>query len=317
MTILLAILLDFAFGDPPNRFHPVVLIGNFFNWGRRHAPQRNRFQFGAIWTLAGVALFAVPLHLARWWPILRHPLAGAALLKPVFAYRNLRRAVLAVDAALRADNLLEARRLLAWHLVSRNTESLSAEEVAAAAIESLAENLTDSVAAPLLAFSLGGLPTAWGYRVVNTADAMWGYRTTEFEQLGKFPARLDDVLNWLPARLMGWLIVLAAGKHFRRAKNTMLTQHARTDSPNAGWTMAAMAGALGVTLGKRGVYSLAGGTAPVRPNTIRRALRVADVSVGLLLMLTIGHSLAPKISNRQQNLNCVNPKQNIHRRKND
>lgn len=281
-SLLFALSFDLLFGDPPNRFHPVVAIGNHFKAGEKRAPQRRRFAFGAMWTLGGVALFALPMFALRRW--VRCPLAGAILLKPMFAYRNLRQAVQSVETALIANDLPEARRLLAWHLVSRNTDTLSAEEVTAAAIESLAENLTDSVAAPLLAFSLGGLPAAWGYRVVNTADAMWGYRTEKYEQLGKFPARLDDALNWLPARLMGWLIVLAAGKHFRRAKNTMLTRHARTDSPNAGWTMAAMAGALGVTLSKAGVYSLAGGNSPVTPHTIRRALRVADVAVGLLVL---------------------------------
>ncbi len=294
-TLLSALILDLLFGDPPNRLHPVVLIGNYFTAGRKRAPRENRFQFGALWTLSGVALFALPMHAIRRW--IRHPMANAFLLKPIFAYRNLRRAVQSVGDALRNDDLPAARRLLAWHLVSRNTDTLSAEEVAAATIESLAENLTDSVAAPLMAFSLGGLPAAWAYRVINTADAMWGYRTAEFEQLGKFPARLDDALNYFPARLTGWLIAISAGRHFNRAKNTMLSQHARTDSPNAGWTMAAMAGTLGVTLGKRGVYSLEGGNADTNWRTIRRAMRVADTAVGLLVALLVIRHPKPEIQN--------------------
>ena len=137
---------------------------------------------------------------------------------------------------------------------------------------------------PLLVYAAGGLPAAWAYRFINTADAMWGYRTPEFLQLGKFPAHLDDALNWLPARLTGWLLVVAAwlsGNDARHAARTMLAQHHHTASPNAGWTMSAMAGALGITLTKRGVYELAGGQNDLNVITIKRALRLADICVGL------------------------------------
>ncbi len=308
IIIFLALLLDLAWGDPPNRFHPLLLMGRWLSWGRRVAPAQRRFWFGAGWTLAGMALFAWPfwklekrnkkleennslsftIHSSSFSlqpsALLLHPF----LLKPVFAYRNLRRAVSEVGRALEANNLSEGRRLLSWHLVSRDTSQLSAAEVAGAAIESLAENLTDSLTAPLLAYAVGGLPAAWAYRFVNTADAMWGYRTAEFEQLGKFPARLDDGLNWLPARLTGWLLVAAAwlaGEDGGNAARTMLAQHGRTASLNAGWTMSAMAGALGVTLSKREVYELAGGPGAADAAAIRRALQMADICVGLNVIL--------------------------------
>jgi adenosylcobinamide-phosphate synthase len=198
--------------------------------------------------------------------------------------------VLSVGEALARQDLAEARRLLNWHLVSRNTGDLSAAEVAGAAIESLAENLTDSLTAPLLAYASGGLQAAWTYRFINTADAMWGYRTPEFEQLGKFAARLDDALNWLPARLTGWLLVAAAwlsGENAANATRTMLADHGRPTSPNSGWTMSAMAGALGVTLDKRGVYQLSGGQGRLDVTTLKRAIRVADVSVGLIVVVSV------------------------------
>lgn len=296
--ILAAFSLDLVWGDPPNRLHPLLLIGRWLGWGRRLAPTRHRFWFGAAWTLAGLALFSLPwLRLGRsrtgktrLLPFLPGWIWQPLLLKPLFAYRGLRRAVLSVAAALAGQNLTEARRLLSWHLVSRDTGELTAAEVAGATIESLAENLSDSVVAPLLAYSVGGLPAAWAYRFANTVDAMWGYRTPEFEQLGKFPARLDDVLNWLPARLTGWLLVAAAwltGAGSRRAAQVMLTQHARTASPNAGWPMSAMAGGLGVTLTKRGVYELSGGPGPLDVPALHRALRLADVAAGIGLALTL------------------------------
>ncbi len=286
IIIFLAVIIDLLGGDPPNHAHPVVAMGNWLRRGKTIAPKRHRFWFGAGWVSGGAVIFAAP------WVFFRRKFARSFwlipfLLKPVFAYRNLRRAALAVTQALEMEDLPEARRLLAWHLVSRPTEMLSAEEVAGAAIESLAENLADSLAAPLLAYAVGGLPAAWGYRFVNTADAMWGYRTAEFEQLGKFAARTDDALNWLPARLSGWLLILSAfivKLNGRRAFATMRTQHIRTDSPNAGWTMSATAGALGVTLEKRGVYSLAGGDAPLSATTVRRAVQLADTAAALIVL---------------------------------
>ena len=290
-TILLALAIDLGLGDPPNRFHPVVLMGHWLTLGRKNAPTRYRFWFGAGWILAGLGLFTLPFHLLRRLTSLfaiHYSLFtiifSATLLKFVLAYRNLRRAVGEIMAALSVDDLPEARRLLSWHLVSRDTGQLSEAEVVGAAVESLAENVTDSLAAPLSAYVAGGLPAAWGYRLVNTADAMWGYRTEEFEQLGKFAARLDDALNWLPARLAGWMFVVSAwliGENAAGAARTMLAQHGRTASPNAGWTMGAAAGALGVTLSKRDVYDLEGGTQPLNAATVRRALRLADVCVAL------------------------------------
>jgi adenosylcobinamide-phosphate synthase len=210
------------------------------------------------------------------------------LLKSVFAYRNLRQNVINVGQALVDNNLSQARELTGRHLVSRNTRNLTAEEVAGAAIESLAENLTDSVTAPLMAYAVGSLPAAWAYRFINTADAMWGYRSAEFEQLGKFPARLDDVLNWFPARMTGWLLRVAAwlaGEDAAGAKQVMLTQHNQTTSPNAGWTMSAMAGALGITLSKHDAYQLEGGSRLPTMTIIDRALRLADVCLGLSIAI--------------------------------
>jgi adenosylcobinamide-phosphate synthase len=307
LAIFFALLVDLAWGDPPNRFHPVVLMGHWLKWGRKLSPARYRYLFGIAWILSGLALFTLP-----WLKFNSRSFSLGALflqvlcLKPVFAYRNLRRRVAEVAEALAEQDLPLARHLLGWHLVSRNTEQLTGQEVGGAAIESLAENLTDSVIAPLLAYGLGGLPAAWGYRFANTADAMWGYRTLELEWLGKFAARLDDLLNWLPSRLTGWLLVVAAwlvGEEAKDAAQTMLAQHQRTPSPNAGWTMSAMAGALGVTLTKRGVYELAGGVGPIEVTAIRRAIRLADVGVGLGVgFLSAGLIISTLIRKKANNL---------------
>jgi len=292
MTVLLvALAMDFALGEPSGRWHPVAWIGRLLGHGARLAPQ------GPPWCLllhgtllvllvAGAAAAAAWLVTA-WaaaWPLLGM-LVAAWLLKCSFSVRRLFGAVSEVQHALSDGDLDGARRALGLNLVSRPTGGLDAGAVASAAVESLAENLTDSVAAPLCFFAVGGLPAAWAYRTVNTADAMIGYRDGRLEHLGKFAARLDDALNLLPARLAAAALVAGAwcaGESGRGAWRTMRRDGGLTASPNAGQTMAAMAGALGVTLAKHGHYRLGAGPAPDAAG-IERALAVARWASGLCL----------------------------------
>jgi adenosylcobinamide-phosphate synthase len=310
IALSVAVGLDLVFGDPPNRFHPVVAMGSLIRWGMDRAPQAGaarQLLFGSAWILFGGSLFALPWVLLGGWisplPAWAQGLILGILLKPVFSLRRLLEAGRNVQAALQDGNLPDARRLVAWHLVSRDTASLDAGQVASATIESLAENLTDSFFAPLLAFAIGGVPLAWFYRFANTADAMIGYHTPQFEYLGKFAARLDDVLNWLPARLAALLVVAAGGvcglKPSRGLKpslglkpsgawRTMLAYHSRTSSPNAGWTMAAAAGALSVRLEKIGHYCLEGGRELPSAEDIHRAAVLVVVGAGLCFVVCSG-----------------------------
>jgi adenosylcobinamide-phosphate synthase len=297
-SLLLAVALDLALGDPPNRYHPVAWMGSLIACLTRGRQEDfpslrdfgSQFTIGAAVTVCGALLFSLPLWLLlRWlaahcWPLAL--LVNAVGLKMAISFRGLAQAAREVQKALALGDLPEARRLVSWHLVSRDTSALGPDQVAAATVESVAENLTDGLAAPIIFFLLGGLPAAWAYRFVNTCDSMLGYHDPVHEYLGKFPARLDDVLNWLPARLTGLLLVLGAagaGADPSNAWRTMWAQHGRTASPNAGWTMSAMAGALSVTLEKIGHYRLEGGTGPLAPRTIGRALAVARVTVALLV----------------------------------
>ncbi len=290
LTLAIALCLDAAFGDPPNRFHPVVAMGGFIRWAADRAPARGplrQFVYGTLFMLIGLALFSLPL-VAIEWGLRSTPwlavVVNALLLKTIFSLRRLLGAGREVERALEAGDLPEARRAVSWHLVSRDTRALEAGHVASAAVESLAENLTDSFVAPLLAFLIGGLPLAWAYRFANTADALVGYHDERREYLGKFAARLDDVLNWIPARLAGVLIVLGAPfalGSVRRAWQTMLDQHARTASPNAGWPMTAAAGALGITLEKIDHHTLVGGKQLPGSYTIARARRLILAAAAL------------------------------------
>jgi len=292
MTVLLvALALDLTLGEPPNRWHPVAWIGRLLGNGARLAPQGPPWLLllhGTLLVLVVAGAAAAGAWLvqagASGWPLLRL-LVAAWLLKCAFSVRRLFGSVREVQQALARGDLDGARRVLGLHLVSRPTGDLDEGAVASAAVESLAENLTDSVVAPLGFFAIGGLPAAWAYRTVNTADAMLGYRRGRLEHLGKFAARLDDALNLLPARLAALALVAGAwcaGESGRGAWRTMRRDGSLTASPNAGRTMAAMAGALGVTLTKHGHYRLGAGPAP-DAGDIERALAVARWACGLCL----------------------------------
>ena len=209
-------------------------------------------------------------------------LVEGAILSQLIAWRGLMQAGGAVAKALEEGDLDEARRLLGWHLVSRDVSKLDGSLVAAGTIESLAENSSDSVVAPLLWYGVGGLPAALAYRFVNTADAVLGYRDAEREWLGKSAARLDDLVNLAPARLTAFLIAAGAapgGGNGASAWRIWRRDGGKTASPNAGQPMSAAAGALEVELEKVGHYRLGEGLRKPEAGDIRRARKILSVSV--------------------------------------
>lgn len=319
-ALLLALLVDHFWGEPPVRLHPVVWMGNYLGWAGRQvqkvalqgalgpssaadstvvgtAPDYKAFWLGALYWSAGAALFTV----AAWWlqsALMQAVdasagwLGGAAsqllgavllalLLKPMLAWAMLRNEVQAVEGAL-AESLQAGRDQLKW-LVSRDTANLSEAEVRESAIESLAENLSDSVVAPIFWFVLLGLPGAVLYRFANTADAMWGYKGLykgqNWEWAGKWAAWVDDVLNWLPARLTGLLLAVNSGV----AQRVLRREAVKTPSPNSGWPMAAMALALNIQLAKPGVYALnPDGGAPLPEQTGQAVIYAQKVLLALI-----------------------------------
>ena len=229
----------------------------------------------------GVTRLAAPAGAAE-------PLVLGAALWLLLSLRGLFAAALQVARQLADGDLSAARQALAWHLVSRPTGELSAGHVASGAVESVAENLTDAYAAPLVFFLVFGLPGAALYRAVNTADAMLGYRDGALEYFGKVAARLDDALNILPARLAALAIVVAAGLaggNATAAWRTLVRDRGATASPNAGWTMSAVAGALEVTLEKRGAYRLGRGRAPSAQDIQRSVVLVSGAAAVLTVVL--------------------------------
>lgn len=299
-VILLALALDLLLGDPPNRLHPVAWVGRLLAAGRRglcHGGAWRLLLSGGALTLAVTALAAAAGALAATLAAALGPagvVVEAAALKAAIAPRGLVSAARSVGEALARGALDEARGLLGLHLVSRPTSALGAGEVASGVVESVAENLTDAVVAPVVFFLVLGLPGALAYRALNTADTMLGYREGPLEHFGKVAARLDDVANLLPARLAALALVVAAGRRSRAAWSVVSRDRARTSSPNAGWTMSAMAGALAVTLVKRTAYRLGDGPLPCHAD-IERSIplfrRAGTLAIATLLAL---HALVRK-----------------------
>jgi len=324
VALLVALAIDHFLGEPPVRFHPVVWMGNYLTWAGEQVQSLSRqalastgtaveneqadlpaFTLGALaWLwgmlLVGAAACAIEQTLLAWLEPLRWTsllLAGLLLgmvLKPALAWAMLRTEAQAVEEALSGlpDGSLARGRERLRFLVSREVSDLSEVQVRESVIESLAENLNDSVVAPIFWFVLLGLPGALMYRFANTADAMWGYpgmyRGRNWQWAGKWAARADDVLSWIPARITALLLALAAAGV---SLKSLYRDAARTPSPNSGWPMAAMALALGCSLSKPQVYVLnAPGREPEAADTgraIRLAGRALWIGVAGLVMFTL------------------------------
>ena len=280
-----SLAVDLMFGEPPAAYHPTVGMGRWLGGCRRRrraTSDLGALAEGAIAVVGGAVIAGGVAALAdgalRLAPRDARSMLRGAALKPALSVRALLAAGRRVQQLLEARRLDDARRALARDLVSRDTGRLSAAEVAGAAIESVAENLSDGFVGPLMAFRLGGLSGAYVYRLINTADAMFGYRTRELEWFGKPAAVADDVVNLVPARATALLIATAAplgGGSTRSAVRIARRDARRTSSPNAGWPMAAMAGALGVRLTKRAHYALNDDAREPRARDIGRCCAIA------------------------------------------
>lgn len=298
LALVIALGYDQLFGEPPAHLHPVVWMGKLVSLWERFAPQKRgnaQLLYGlfAVLLSAGLLLFGLTyaLHWLRDLSWFAAVVVEAFLLKACFSLKMLGEVGLKLRRLLAEGQLDEARAELK-SLVSRDVSKLNDEQMTAATIESVAENTTDSFVAPLFFYLLLGAPGVVTYRLINTFDSMIGYRG-RYEYLGKAAARLDDILNFIPARLTAWQLILSAPWYKgdrANARRIARRDHKRTASPNAGWTMAAMAGALHVQLEKVGHYKLGDPEGVVVPGLINRAVAalylVAAEGVALALLLS-------------------------------
>lgn len=296
LLLFLALAVDLLFGEPPRRLHPVVWMGKAVAWlqhpTHRHPPAF-QFAWGLLMVLAMLAIFVTPVYLGlaylRALNQVAYLAAGALILKSTFSLRYLRQTALRVKRLLQQAKLEEARFQIRA-LVGRDTSQLPEPLLVSATVESVAESAGDGFVAPLFYFLLLGVPGAFAYRVVNTMDSMVGYRGGKYEYLGKAAARLDTILNFIPARLTALLLVLAAWLCRRRgmsAWRTAVADHAHTASPNGGWPMAAIAGGLGVQLEKVGYHRLGKPELALVPATIDDSLRLMQTAAVAWVLLCV------------------------------
>ncbi len=296
-ALLIALAVDLLLRELPSSVHPVVWMGKVVSRLERLGPSAqarwSALAWGGWMALAVPALFGgvawVAANGLRELGTVAYLLGVAVLLNTTFAVKGLAQAAKGVQDSMAEGSIGEARDGLR-SLVSRDSSTLSQPQASAAAIESVAENTTDSFIGPWLAFAVLGLPGAFAYRAINTLDSMIGYRG-RYEYLGKASARLDDLINLLPARLSAGLIVTAGALcrlPVRQGCRWALSARKLTASPNAGWTIGAMSGLLGVALEKTGHYRIGDGLGEPGARHIGLSVRVAYAVAAVGLPIGIG-----------------------------
>ena len=308
-------LLDFLFGDPVWLYHPVRLIGNFISFGEKKLrgifgkKEKGELAAGTVlWFLTAGFSFVIPF-LVLWGAQRLHP-ALRFLIESFWCYQILAASCLVEESGKVYDRLKEkdlpgARKAVSM-IVGRDTENLTEEGVTKAAVETVAENTSDGVTAPLLFLLLGGAPFGFLYKAVNTMDSMLGYKNEKYLYFGRFPAKMDDVFNYIPSRVTALFMIAAAFLTEMDAKNAWMIwrrDRRKHASPNSAQTESVCAGALRVRLAGDAVYFgklhkkeyLGDPLRPIEPEDIRRAGRLMYVTAFLVLLVFGAIKLAVRV----------------------
>jgi len=264
--IITAFILDSIIGDPQNRFHPMRIIGNTVSLGvavykkATIKSPASQFAFGAILALIIIGLsYAVTsfviwgIYSINYWVGL---ITEAAICYFLIAAKALKEESMKVYRSLKSGDIEGARKNLSF-IVGRDTQNLVSANIVKATVETVSENLSDGVIAPLIFICIGGAPLGMAYKAINTLDSMLGYRNDDFEYFGKFAARLDDVVNFIPARISALLMMVGSffiGADLKRAIKIYIRDRHNHKSPNSAQTEAVCAGALGLCLGGDNYY---------------------------------------------------------------
>jgi adenosylcobinamide-phosphate synthase len=299
LIFILAFIIDAVFGEFPDRVHPTVWIGKaiaYFKPKFKNENPRIEKVNGVVLCVLVILIVAVPVYFLLFWiryffSWIPYIVVAAILFKTTFAAKCMRNYTVPIAEALEKGDLEEARRGL-YYIVRRDPNKLNEQQIASAAVESIAESTTDGITSPFFFFALFGVPGAFAFRVINTLDSMIGYKDKENVNIGWFSAKMDTITNYIPARLTAVLMVAATALlrgNWRNAWRILQRDKTKTNSINAGWTMSAMAGALSIQLEKSGHYAL-GDKADISPAHIRRALRIMELTAilfGAIIILPI------------------------------
>ena len=306
-ALLTGYVLDLIFGDPRQIYHPIRIIGNLIavleKGIRKVFPKTSKGELAGGTVLVVLVVLictAVPaalLGLAAWIHPVVYWLLASFWCWQILATKSLKTESMKVYAPLKERDLPAARRAVAM-IVGRDTERLTEEGVAKAAVETVAENTSDGIVAPLIFLALGGPALGFFYKAVNTMDSMVGYKNERYLYFGRTAARLDDVLNFLPSRISAWLMILAAailGMDGKNAKRIYLRDRKNHASPNSAQTEAVMAGALRVQLAGDAWYfgklykkpTIGDPFRAVEPEDIVRANRLMYLTSALALAVCV------------------------------
>ena len=314
LIIGFALFLDMIFGDPKNRYHPTAWIGNLIGMITTHMKNENQ----SLEKLGGLFIVIIPVSISyillsglqfsidfiniEFLSIIVSIIVSVFLLKTTIAIKGMEVHALRVIDSIKNDDLSQARTNLAM-IVKRNTKDLDKNQILSGTLESLSENIVDGITGPLFYFSIFGLPGAFVYRIVNTVDSMVGYKTQMFKNLGWFGANCDNVLNYIPSRLTGLTMVFGAmllGYDWKSCYEIFKRDGKKTDSPNAGYPMAALAGALGTKLEKVQHYSLGTGQQEITLKKVKDAIILMKVtsllffgivSIPIILVISLMESI--------------------------
>lgn len=306
-ALLTGYVLDLIFGDPRQIYHPIRIIGNLIavleKGIRKVFPKTSKGELAGgtmlvvLVVLICTAVSAALLGLAAWIHPVVYWLLASFWCWQILATKSLKTESMKVYAPLKEGDLPAARRAVAM-IVGRDTERLTEEGVAKAAVETVAENTSDGIVAPLIFLALGGPALGFFYKAVNTMDSMVGYKNERYLYFGRTAARLDDVLNFLPSRISAWLMILAAailGMDGKNAKRIYLRDRKNHASPNSAQTEAVMAGALRVQLAGDAWYfgelykkpTIGDPFRAVEPEDIVRANRLMYLTSALALAVCV------------------------------
>jgi adenosylcobinamide-phosphate synthase len=290
--IFFALTIDFTLGDPKNKFHPTAWIGSLI---AKITPSLKNSS-NTLEKLGGIILIMISSSIVAsliilldvginmittdYLSIIISIIVGGILLKTTIAIKGMEKHALAVVNSLENNNIESARNNLSM-IVKRNTKDLDKNHVFSGVVESISENTVDGITGPLFYFGLFGLPGAFVYRVINTADSMIGYKTNIFKNIGWFAANCDTILNYIPSRLTGFVMIFSAmilGYDWKRSYKIMIRDGGKTQSPNAGYPMAAIAGALGTRFEKIDHYFLGDGKVSFSKEHVKSTITLMKVT---------------------------------------
>ena len=297
LVLTLAITIDRVFGEPPNPIHTTAWIGKLADFLRKRL--KDKTSHGVLIFLLTTLPFVVCTFLLMQLEGVIAILVGAWLLKLQFSWRGLADHAIPVAEAVENGDLEGARRSVP-SLVGRDPSALDRKGMLSAAVESIGESSVDGILSPIFYYALigsifglpAGICAAVFYRVVNTLDSMVGYKKEGYERIGFFSAKIDDILNYLPARISAILIFISSfllKANWKKSIKIYLRDRRKTPSPNSGNPMSALAGSLEVRLEKQGFYRLGDEGDGLKPFHVNRALRIVDISTLIIcsLLLTI------------------------------